>query len=118
VTVQGTVITFTGPAACVRPPQRYRLRVTSMRKKKIARDRYGFTRRVRILSVDFHVDGSRRARDRKAAFKALIPSRGSAVGAHPLAAKVTLQALRQRGRQRLVGKPFRRTLKTVANVCG
>jgi hypothetical protein len=118
VSVQGTVITFTGPAGCVRPPQRYRLRVTSMRKKKIARDRYGYVRRVRILSVDFHVDGARRARDRKAAFKALVPSTGSAVGAHPLAAKVTLQPLRERGRQRLVGKPFKRTLKSVANVCG
>jgi hypothetical protein len=118
VTVQGTVITFTGPARCVRPPERYRLRVTSMRKKKISRDRYGYVRRVRILSVDFHVDGARRARDRKAAFKALVPSAGAAVGAHPLAARITLQPLRERGRQRLVGKPFRRTLKSVATVCG
>jgi hypothetical protein len=118
VSVQGTVITFTGPAGCVRPPQRYRLRVTSMRKKKISRDRYGYVRRVRILSVDFHVDGARRARDRKAAFKALIPSQGAAVGAHPLSAKVTLQPLRERGRQRLVGKSFKRTLNSVANVCG
>ena len=117
VSVQGTVITFTGPANCVRPPERYRLRVTSMRKKRIARDKYGYVRRVRILAVDFHVDGARRARDRKAAFKALIPSTGSAMGAHPLAAKVTLQPLRERGRQRLVGKPFKRTLKSVANVC-
>ena len=117
ISVPGTVITFTGPKKCVRPPERYRLRVTSMRKKKISRDRFGFTRRVRILSVDFHVDGARRARDRRAAFKALIPSTGSAVGAHPLAAKVTLQPLRERGRQRLVGKSFRRTLKSVANVC-
>ena len=118
VTVQGTTITFSGPKGCITPPQRYKLRVTSMRKKRIARDKYGYTRRVRILSVDFHVDGSRRARDRRAAFKALIPSAGSAIGPHPLTAKVTLQPLRERGRQKLVGKTFRRTLKSVANVCG
>ena len=118
VTVQGTTITFSGPKGCIKPPQRYRLRVTSTRKKRIARDRYGYTRRLRILSVDFHVDGARRARDRKAAFKALVPSAGSAIGPHPLHAKVTLQPLRQRGRQKLVGKTFKRTLKSVANVCG
>ena len=116
-TVQGTVITFTGPRGCIKPPRRFALRVTSTRKKRISRDRYGYVRRVRILRVDFHLDGARRASDRKAAFKALIPSRGAAVGAHPLLAKVTLQPLRERGRQRLVGKPFRRNLKTVANVC-
>ena len=117
VSVPGTVVTFTGPARCVHPPERYRLRVTSKRKKRISRDRFGYVRRVRVLSVDFHVDGARRARDRRAAFKALIPSAGSATGAHPLAARVTLQPLRERGRQRIVGKPFTRTLRSVANVC-
>jgi hypothetical protein len=117
-TVQGTVITFTGPTRCIKPPRRYRLRVTSMRKCRISRDKFGYVRRVRILRVDFLVDSKRRARDRKAAFKALLPSTGAAPGAHALTAKVTLQPLRERGRQKLVGKPFRRTLKSVVNVCG
>jgi hypothetical protein len=117
-TVQGTTITFTGPAGCVTPPARYRLRVTSVRKRRISRDRFGYVRRVRILKVEFLVDSQRRLTDKKAAFKALLPSTGAAPGAHALTAKVTLQPLRERGRQRLVGKPFRRTLKSTVNVCG
>jgi hypothetical protein len=116
-TVQGTTITFTGPTRCVVPPSRYRLRVTSMRKKRIAKDRFGYVRRVRILRVDFHVDGKRRSADKRAAFKALLPSRDAAPGEHALQARVLLQPLRQRGRQKLVGKKFRRTLDSVVNVC-
>jgi hypothetical protein len=116
-TVQGTTITFTAPTGCVRPPDRYRLRVTSMRKKRIAKDKFGFERRVRILRVDFLVDGQQRASDKRAAFKALLPSTGAAPGAHALTARVLLQPLRQRGRQILVGKKFRRTLTSAVNVC-
>lgn len=116
-TVDNTVITFTGPPGCVKPPKRYRLRVTSMRKKKISRDRYGYIRRVRILRVDFVVDGKRKATDRKAAFKALLPTAGDAAGEHALSARVLLQPLRQRGRQVLVGKRFSRTLTSSVNVC-
>jgi hypothetical protein len=117
-TVQGTTIKFTGPPGCVTPPARYKLRVTSMRKKRISRDRFGYVRRVRILKVDFRLDGTRRATDKRAAFKALLPSTGAAPGAHALTANVTLQPLRERGRQRLMGKPFRRTLNSTVNVCG
>jgi hypothetical protein len=116
-TVQGTTITFTGPTRCVVPPSRYRLRVTSMRKKRIARDRFGYVRRVRILRVDFQVDGKRQLADRRAAFKALLASAGAAPGQHALQARVLLQPLRQRGRQKLVGKKFTRTLDSVVNVC-
>ena len=89
-----------------------------MRKKRISRDRFGYVRRVRILKVEFLVDAKRKASDKRAAFKALLPSAGAAPGAHALTAKVTLQPLRERGRQRLVGKPFRRTLDGTVNVCG
>jgi hypothetical protein len=117
-TVQGTTITFTGPPGCVAPPARYRLRVTSVRKRRISRDRFGYTRRVRILKVEFLVDKERRLTDKRAAFKALLPSAGAAPGTHALTAKVTLQPLRERGRQRLVGKAFRRNLNSTVNVCG
>jgi hypothetical protein len=113
----GTTITFTGPARCITPPQRYRLRVTSMRKRKLSRDRFGYIRRVRVLQVEFRVDGKRRLTDRRAAFKALMTSAGSAPGEHALEARVLLQPLRERGRQRLVGKKFRRTLESTVNVC-
>ena len=117
-TVQGTTITFVAPTRCITPPERYRLRVTSMRKKRISRDRFGFIRRVRILRVDFHVDGKRRLADKRAAFKALLPSEGAAPGEHALQARVLLQPLRERGRQRLIGKKFRRTLTSAVHVCG
>jgi hypothetical protein len=117
-TVGGTVIRFTGPVGCIRPPRTYRLRVTSMRKKKISKDRFGYVRRVRILKVEFLVDGKRRLTDRKAAFQAILPTAGAAPGAHALGARVTLQPLRERGPQRFVGKPFTKTLRSVVNVCG
>jgi hypothetical protein len=88
-----------------------------MRKKKISKDRFGYVRRVRILRVEFVVDGSRRLTDKKAAFKAVLPSVGMAPGAHPLAAKVTLQPLKTRGRQVLIGKKFTRKLPSAVNVC-
>ena len=116
-TVQGTTITFTAPTGCVTPPARYKLRVTSMRKKRISKDRFGWSRRVKILRVEFYVDSERRLTDKRAAFKALLPSAGAAPGEHRLAARVLLQPLREKGRQRLVGKKFRRTLTSAVNVC-
>lgn len=116
-TTGGTTIKFTPPAGCVRAGTRYKLRVTSMRKKKISRDRFGYVRRVRILRVDFAVDGETRATDKRAAFKATLRSVGMAPGGHPLAARVLLQPLRTRGKQVLVGKKFRRALPSSVNVC-
>ena len=116
-TVQGTQIRLTGPPGCVRPPARYRLRVTSKRKKRISKNRFGWTRRVRIHKVDFYVDGKRRRTDRRAAFKALLSSARSAPGEHALKVRVTLQPLRSKGRQKLVGRKFRRTLKSAVHVC-
>jgi hypothetical protein len=116
-TVAGTQIKLTGPPGCVRPPARYKLRVTSIRKKRISRDSFGWVRRVRIHRVEFLVDGKKRRTDRRAAFKALLPSTGAAPGEHALAARVTLQPLRQRGRQKLVGKKFRRVLRSAVHVC-
>ena len=43
-----------------------------MRKKRISKDRFGWTRRVKILRVEFYVDSERRLTDRRAAFKALL----------------------------------------------
>ena len=116
-TTNGTQINFTPPKGCVRAGLKYKLRVTSMRKKKIAKDRFGYVRRVRILRVDFTVDGARRLTDKKAAFKAILPSMGMAPGEHPLTAKVLLQPLKQRGRQVLTGKKFTRKLPSAVNVC-
>jgi hypothetical protein len=116
-TVTGTQINFTPPKACVRAGLKYKLRVTSIRKKRISKDRFGYIRRVRILRVDFSVDKARRLTDKKAAFKAVLPSRGLAPGEHPLAARVTLQPLKTRGRQVLTGKKFTRTLASAVNVC-
>jgi hypothetical protein len=116
-TTNGTQINFTPPKKCVRAGTKFKLRVTSMRKKRISKDRFGYIRRVRILRVDFSVDKARRLTDKKAAFKAILKSAGMAPGAHPLAAKVTLQPLKTRGRQVLTGKKFTRTLPSAVNVC-
>ena len=116
-TVQGTQIRLTGPPRCVKPPARYRIRVTSIRKKRISKDRFGWVRRVRIHRVEFLVDGKRRSIDRRAAFKALLSSEGAAPGKHALTARVVLQPLRSKGRQRLVGKKFTRTLRSAVHVC-
>ncbi len=116
-TVPGGQIKLTGPPGCVKPPARYRLRVTSIRKKRISKDRFGWKRRVRIHRVEFFVDGKKRRTDRRAAFKALLSSKGAAPGEHALKVRVVLQPLRSKGRQKLVGKKFRRTLKSAVHVC-
>jgi hypothetical protein len=116
-TVQGTTVTFTGPPGCVPAGKRYRLRVTSMRKKKISRDRFGYERRVRILRVEFSVDGDKRLTDKKASFKALMSSAGAAPGTHALTARILIQPLKARGRQVLVGKKFWKMLPSSVNFC-
>jgi hypothetical protein len=112
------VVNFIGPGECVRPGESYRLRVTSTRKRQISKDRFGFVRRIKILRVDFLVDGRRRVRDRKAAFKALLSSAGLAPGStHTLTARVQMRKLRKRGRQVQIGKKFTRRLPGTVSIC-
>jgi hypothetical protein len=112
------VVNFIGPGECVSPGERYRLRVTSTRKRQISKDRFGFVRRIKILRVDFLVDNRRRVRDRKAAFKALLSSAGLAAGTtHTLTAKVQMRKLRKRGRQVQIGKKFTRRLPGTVTIC-
>ena len=103
--------------ACV--PRRARARITSTRKHRLSKSRFGFVRRVKILKVEFLIDGRRVMVDRTAAFKAILPLDGmDASRPHELKARVTLQPLRRRGRQVLAGKRFTRTLTTSLKVCG
>ena len=76
---------------------RYRLRVTSVRKKRISKRPLRLrSAACEILRVEFFVDAERRLTDKRAAFKALLPSAGAAPGEHALAARVLLQPLREK----------------------
>lgn len=114
---QDVDLTVDTPKVCI--ARKARARITSTRKHKLSKDRFGFVRRVKIVKVDFYIDGRRKLTDKKAAFKAVLAMDGmDATKPHELKARVTLQPLRQRGKQVLVGKRFTRTLTTSLKVCG
>ena len=114
---QDVDLTVDTPNACV--PRRARARITSTRKHRLSKDRFGFVRRVKIVKVDFYVDGTHELTDTKAAFKAVLAMNGlDRATPHELKARVTLQPLRQRGKQVREGKRFTRTLTTSLKVCG
>jgi hypothetical protein len=114
----GNSITLSAPRGCVKPPNRAKVRVTSKRKRGISADRFGFVRRVKILRVDFKVDGKLRTRDRKAAFKAFLKTAGmSSSVRHTIEATVLLQRLRTHGRQVRIGKKFRARVSAGLAIC-
>ena len=108
VTTGGTTIEFFGPTACVQPPEKVTLRVTSKRKKKLSPKK-----RVKISQAVFYVDKTKK-KDKKSAFKqsfstALFP-RGSV---HKDGAVVTLKPVKKGA-----FKTRKKTLKGKFNVCG
>lgn len=107
-TVNDQELSFFGPTECVQPPERVTLRVTSRRKRRLSP-----RRRVKIASVVFSVDRTRKT-DRKAAFRqnfstAAFP-RGSV---HTVRAVVTLRPV-----VKGAFKNKKKTLRGRFNVCG
>jgi hypothetical protein len=114
----GNSITIDVPKGCVKPPKPAKVRVTSKRKRGLSADRFGFVRRVKILRVDFTVDGKGRIRDKKAAFKAFLATTGlSSKVRHTIVADVLLQRLRARGRQVLIGRKFHARVSAGLSIC-
>jgi hypothetical protein len=105
-TVGDQQISFFGPTACVQPPEKVTLRVTSKRKKKLAR-----SKRVKIKQVVFNVD-RKKVKDKKSAFKASFSTANMPRGSvHKVGAVVTLKPIGG-------GKGKNKTLKGKFNVCG
>jgi hypothetical protein len=97
---------FFGPQACVQPPERVNLRVTSKRKRRLSP-----RRRVKITSVVFSVD-RKKVTDKRAAFKGAFSTAGFDRGTfHDVRAVVTLKPIKG-------GKAKKKTLKGRFNVCG
>jgi hypothetical protein len=107
-TVGDQEISFFGPTVCVQPPEKVTLRVTSKRKKKLSPNR-----RVKIASVVFSVDKTKKT-DRKAAFKQAFSTANFPRGTfHQVRAVVTLKPVKKGA-----FKNKKKTLKGRFNVCG
>ena len=107
-TVADQELSFFGPTTCVQPPEKVTLRVTSKRKKKLSP-----RRRVKIKSVVFSVDRTKRT-DKRAAFKAAFSTARMPRGSfHRVRAVVTLAPVKKGA-----FKNKRKTLKGRFNVCG
>jgi hypothetical protein len=107
-TVGDQELSFFAPQACVQPPEKVTLRVTSKRKKKLSPNR-----RVKIRSVVFSVDKTKKT-DKKAAFKQAFSTANFARGTfHQVRAVVTLQPVKKGA-----FKDKKKTLKGRFNVCG
>ena len=107
-TVGDQELSLFGPTACVQPPEKVTLRVTSKRKKKLAR-----SKRVKIASVVFQVDKTKK-KDKKAAFKAAFSTATFPRGSfHSVRASVTLKPVKKGA-----FKNKRKLLKGRFNVCG
>jgi hypothetical protein len=105
-TVGDQQISFFGPTACVQPPEKVTLRVTSKRKKKLSPKK-----RVKISQVVFNVDKTK-VKDKKSAFKAAFSTANMPRGSiHKVGAVVTLKPIKG-------GKNKKKTLKGRFNVCG
>jgi hypothetical protein len=107
-TVNDQELSFFSPNACVQPPERVTLRVTSKRKRRLSP-----RRRVKITSVAFSVDRTKRT-DRRAAFRQAFSTASFARGSvHQVRAVVTLAPV-----VKGAFKNKRKTLKGRFNVCG
>ena len=107
-TVGDQEISFFGPTTCVQPPEKVTLRVTSKRKRKLSP-----RRRVKIKSVVFSVDRTKRT-DKRAAFKAAFSTAAMPRGSfHNVRAVVTLAPV-----VKGAFKNKKKTLKGRFNVCG
>ena len=102
-------ISFFAPTACVQPPEKVTLRVTSKRKKKLAPRR----QRAKISIVSFSVDKVKK-NDKKAAFRQAFSTASMPRGSvHQVRAVVTLKPV-----VKGAFKAKKKTLKGRFNVCG
>jgi hypothetical protein len=107
VTVGGQQLTLLTPAACVNPGLKITVRVTSKIKHLLSPKR-----RVKIVYVLFSLD-KKKAKDKKAAFKATFKTAGLAPGStHKLKAKVLLKPVIGTGAKKT------RILKGTLKICG
>src|SRR5215213_198997 len=107
-TVGDQELSFFGPTACVQPPEKVTLRVTSKRKRKLSPNR-----RVKISSIVFSVDKTKKT-DKKAAFKQAFSTAAFPRGSvHQVRAIVTLKPVKKGA-----FKNKKKTLKGRFNVCG
>jgi hypothetical protein len=107
-TVGDQELSFFAPNACVQPPEKVTLRVTSKRKKKLSPNR-----RVKIASIVFSVDKTKKT-DKKAAFKQAFSTANFPRGTfHQVRAVVTLKPVKKGA-----FKNKKKTLKGRFNVCG
>jgi hypothetical protein len=107
-TVGDQELSFFAPNACVQPPEKVTLRVTSKRKKKLSPNR-----RVKIASIVFSVDKTKKT-DKKAAFKQAFSTADFPRGTfHQVRAVVTLKPVKKGA-----FKNKKKTLKGRFNVCG
>jgi hypothetical protein len=107
-TVGDQELSFFAPNACVQPPEKVTLRVTSKRKKKLSPNR-----RAKISVVAFSVDRSKKT-DKKAAFKQAFSTASFQRGSlHQVRAVVTLKPVKKGA-----FKNKKKTLKGRFNVCG
>jgi hypothetical protein len=107
-TVADQELSFFAPNQCVQPPERVTLRVTSLRKRQLSP-----RRRVKIASIVFSVDRSKKT-DKKAAFKqAFSTARFRRGSLHQVRAVVTLRPV-----VKGAFKNKKKTLKGRFNVCG
>ena len=102
------IITLFTPKRCQAPGTKVRVHVTSKTKQKLARGQG----RSKILFVDFLLDGKRKLRDTKAAFRTKIDTRGLKAGStHTLTASISLKQLTGAKRG------FKKTLKAKLTIC-
>jgi len=107
-TVGDQELSFFAPNACVQPPEKVTLRVTSKRKRKLSP-----RRRVKVASVVFSVDRTKKT-DKKAAFKQAFSTAAFPRGSvHQVRAVVTLRPV-----VKGAFKNKKKTLKGRFNVCG
>jgi hypothetical protein len=107
-TVGDQELSFFAPTACVQPPEKVTLRVTSKRKKKLSPNR-----RVKISSVVFQVDKTKKT-DKRAAFKQAFSTANFPRGTvHQVRAAVTLKPVKKGA-----FKNKKKLLKGRFNVCG
>jgi hypothetical protein len=105
-TVGDLEISFLAPTACVQPPEKVTLRVTSRRKRKLSP-----RLRVKVASVVFSVDRTK-VKDKKAAFKAAFSTAAFPRGSkHKVGAVVTLEPVKG-------GTARTKRLAGAFNVCG
>lgn len=107
VSVPGGTLSLGAPRGCVKPKATYTVRMSFVAKKRGSR-RGNVV--VKVTRADFHVDGKRRVRDRKAPFAARLKVRSKAGKSIAVRGVARLKVKR-------TSKPRTRTIRTTIKVC-